>query len=276
MMGISEKEKRQGYFFCGEYDRPYNDNRVVVKIFLLIEEKKYEVGELILGFKKPHNGFGNNTTILDRAWQRWVKFGFYTNATKDQIVAIDPELLKVLELSQIERLEGVEWYRLTWRFLLSEGSSERDPIFILTKDKSNLPSKYKRILEIGEDAYKKEEQDKQEEEKRKNEEEKLCKERIWQENRNFIMRLLYDAFYNKHVDSDDVKRLMEFGLLEPTTDFRGGTQFPGECWFFCYDFFENDERLFGYIGFDKDLALISIDKRLPFEEEVYLLGRKST
>jgi hypothetical protein len=251
------QETRPGVIFTGDVGQ---EHRGYVPVKLFVEGRKKSVGVLqisVLRGPSPEN-------FVDQAFQIWVSEGRFLGTIKN------PTLLTILATAQRERLNNTPWYRLTFRFLRAAGSTNENPRFILTTDKNDLPYHYKHILEIGEEAVQKEEADQEETRHRLAKEEKTSTENLRAEHAPLILTVVKAAIDERSVTTKDVQKLLELGLLKPSTAFRGGAQFPGESLILWYDYTEGKTRHTGYIGFDSKLQLISIDERFPKMNQVYL------
>lgn len=60
------------------------------------------------------------------------------------------------------------------------------------------------------------------------------------------------------------------GLMRPSTVFRTTSLFPGEAYTLWFDFRNDNQDHYGYLGFDKDFKLVSFDIRSPVEQLVDL------
>lgn len=212
-------------------------------------------------------GSGGTEGLLDKAFQRWVTDGLFYKTVKD------PNLLSMLISPQREILEDLPWYRKTFRFLPAEGSTYQNPWFILTTDKSDLSDRYKRILEVGEDIVQRDEAEQEEASKFCAKEERDREKNLRTEHAQLIHAVAKMVIYEKLVPADSIRTVSELGLLKPSTSFRGGALFPGESSILWYDFTEEETRYAGYIGFDSDLQLLSVDERFPKDNRVYLQKR---
>ncbi|MCX6784635.1 MAG: hypothetical protein NTV81_01715 [Candidatus Komeilibacteria bacterium] len=96
---------------------------------------------------------------------------------------------------------------------------------------------------------------------------------LHQQHAELIQSTIENAIINKLVPVDVANQLDTIGLIEATTEFRHVRLFPGECGMLRYEFEKAGERHMGYLGFDENKALISIDERLPAK---HLLYRKGT
>ncbi len=79
-----------------------------------------------------------------------------------------------------------------------------------------------------------------------------------------------NAFANQTVSLEMAHQLVATGLMKPSTERRRYYHFPGEDTFIWYDFTKEGTRHAGYIGFDSDLRLISIDERYPTKNLIYI------
>lgn len=81
------------------------------------------------------------------------------------------------------------------------------------------------------------------------------------------------ALANRTVRLDLVRQLNAAGLLQPSTSFRCSSLFPGEYNILHYKF-DSDEtgKCIGFLGFDKNDLLISIDERYPVDRQLYRHG----
>lgn len=103
---------------------------------------------------------------------------------------------------------------------------------------------------------------------------KLNKQLIFN-NSNLFRSTIEDVLLNRQVDASVVKQLKESGILEPTSDFRRYSHLPGEAYLFHYEFEpeQTDQQgKAGFLGFDDNLELISIDERSPAEKLLYRKG----
>jgi len=101
--------------------------------------------------------------------------------------------------------------------------------------------------------------------------ERKRKEKVRIKNEEFIKEMIRKVIREFTVSSSDVLFLRELGLLESTTDTRRNV-FPGENEIFYYDFWDRDKRFMGYIGFNKEDKLVSIDEILPKMRELSASG----
>jgi hypothetical protein len=235
-----------------------------VKVFLSIGEDKKVVGKIKL---KNFEAMGTNSSLVDKAFQWWVTNGLYVETIKD------PELFAILEVAQKERLGQVVWYLKTWCFIfdrINSPTADGCERFILTTDKSDLPDREKRIIEIGEEAVLREESKKKEDEALAEKKKREAEEETRKQNSQFISATVKAAIKGDVIEVKDVKRLEELGLLEESTSFRSGAAFPGERTMFRYDFSEGEIKYMGFIGFDAEYHLISVDQRFPQEKQIYL------
>lgn len=230
------KETREGTVFTAHVGRL---RRGMVPVRFFVEGQEKPVGTVNL---PSWEGSGNPEGIVDKAFQKWVIDGLFHKTVKD------PGLLSILGSAQRERLEDTPWYQRTFRFLRAGGSTR----FILTTDKNDLPDHSKRIREVGECVVARDE------------------EGARTEHEQLIRAVAKMAINNKVVPADSVRTISQLGLLEPSTSFRGVTQFPGESSVLRYEFTEEGTEYAGYIGFDSDLRLISVDERFPENKQVYL------
>lgn len=254
------KETRQGIIFTARLGKQ-RFGRVSIQLF--IEGQKKPVGTVKV---HPWEGGGGTEGLVDRAFQVWVTEGLFYRTVKD------PSLLSVLTSAQSERLEEVSWYRKVFRFLPAEGSTCENPRFILTTDKSDLPDRYKRILEVGEDVVQREEAEQEEAHMLYAQEGRARDKNLRTEHAQLIRAVARSAISEKLAPADSIRALSELGLLKPSTSFRSGALFPGESSILWYDFTEEGIRFAGYIGFDPDFQLLSVDERFPMENQVYLLA----
>lgn len=253
------QETRQGIIFVGRIIGKQRFGMVSVQLF--IEGLKKPVG--IIKIYRWEGG-GSTEGLVDKAFQKWVINGLFHKTVKN------PSILSVLTETQRERLEGVVWYRKTFRFLPTEDSPHQNPRFILTSDKSDLPDRFKRILEVGEEVVQHEEAEREEARKLRAKEEQDREENLRIEHAELIRTAAKAAINEKSIPADSIKTLSKLGLLTQSTTFRSSVLFPGESVIFGYDFTENEVRYVGYIGFDSDLQLLSVDERLPKDNMVYL------
>ncbi len=91
-----------------------------------------------------------------------------------------------------------------------------------------------------------------------------------QQHVELIRSVAENAITNRTVPPEMVRQLNAVGLLRLSTKFRSSSIFPGEATTLWYDFTEKDTRHAGYIGFDSDLQLLSVDERFPKNNQVYL------
>lgn len=257
-MIIDARIQAQGIFFVGRVGRMLFGMR---RVKLFVEGQKRPVGTIKFS---SLDAFGDNATLVDRAFQQWITDGLFYKTIKD--IA----LLSILEIARRERLEGVEWYRRTHRFLTAEGCTYQNPRFILTTDKSDLPNRYKRILEVGEEFVQREEAEQEEARKLRAKEERDHEENLRTKHAQLIIAVAKAAINEKSVLANDIRMLSELGLLKSSTSFRGGALFPGESSILWYDFTKDETRYTGYIGFDADLKLLSVEERCPRYNKVYL------
>ncbi len=252
------QETREGVIFTARIDKQ-RFGKISVQLFN--KGRKEPVGTVKI---HPWEGSGGTEGLVDKAFQRWITNGLFYKTIKD------PILLSILISAQCERLEDVAWYRRTFRFLPAKGSTYQNPQFILTTDKSDLSDRYKRILEVGEKIVQREEAEQEKTRKLRAKEEQDCEKNLRTEHAQLILAVAKAAINEKSVPVDRIRTLSELGLLKPSTNFRRGAQFPGESSILWYDFTENETRYAGYIGFDSNLQLLSVDERFPRENQVYL------
>ncbi len=253
------EETRPGFIFRTQVGKR---NRIIVPVKLFIRGQSKPVGTVKLEYWR-----GDNIILGDIAFQMWVTEGFFHKTVTD------PNLLSVLVLCQRERRANLVWYRRTFRFVLAEGGTEKNILFILTTDKSDLSDRQKRILEVGEDAVEREEAEREAARKLREKNRRDHKEEMRIKHAQLIRMTVRSAIDSKSVPLDDVKTLDGIGLLRSSTNFRHFELYPGECSVLEYQFAEGETVFSGFIGFDSDLHLISIDERLPTTKTVYL--RKS-
>jgi hypothetical protein len=252
------KEMRQGVVFTAHIS---NKQLGWILFILFIEGQKKPVFVV----KITSGGCDRDgESLMDIVFQNWVTNGKFRETVKD------PAILSMLLTCEQERLEGILWYRKTFRFLPAEGSTRQNPKFILTMDKSDLPDHYKRILEVGEQVVQREEAEREEARKLRAKEKQEREENLRTENAQLIVAVAKAAINGKAVSADSIRKLSELGLLKRSTTFRGGALFPGESFILWYDFTGEKTRFAGWIGFDSDLNLISVDEHLPKENQVYL------
>ena len=206
---------------------------------------------------------------LDISFQKFILKGrFYDTVERMGTRAI-------LERYASEKYAGVNWKELTYRVLSAEKFPEIPSNefaytvdFVITKDKSDIRRNLEQQVE-SERIYA----------KIKEQEEAFQRRLV--ENANLINSYAELAITKKELPARTVwVGLYEKGLLKPSTTFRSTTLFPGEEFLLRYDFTKCDEggltqTYAGFIGFDKNLALISIDERLPVDNTVYIESRPS-
>lgn len=248
------EETRQGFIFTAKVERPTEVDAIVS---LFLEGNDEPIDQITLSL---FDAMANDPVAVDRAFQKWVGGGLFN------YVIEDPALLNALTIDQREIKEGIPWYRKTFRFLRAAGSTTS---FILTSDKSDLPERERRMLELGEETVLQEEAKAREAEGLQRKEELGRKRELRGQYEQIITRLAKSALNKKSTGIDDVRTLSEVGLLEPTTTFRNSLC-PREALIFWYDFVEEGVRYVGYVGFDHGLQLVSIDERLPQPNQVYL------
>lgn len=81
-----------------------------------------------------------------------------------------------------------------------------------------------------------------------------------------------NALTNLTVPLDVVSQLNAVGLLQSSTGFRSSSQFPGEHSVLNYEF-DKEKKYFGFLGFDRNNVLISIDERYPMGRRLYRKGK---
>jgi hypothetical protein len=253
------KETRQGTIFSAHVGRQRFGK---IPVHLFIEGQGKSVGTIKIHL---HEGIGSATRLVDEAFQRWVTDGLFRKTIKDSGF-----LFSALTVAERERREGVLWYRRTYRFLPAKGLTCQNPRFILTADKSDLSDHYRRVLEVGEEVVLREEAEQDKARKLLAEEERGREERLRTEYKKLICETAKAAINEKSVSAGSIRTLSELGLLKPSTAFRGGELFPGESSVLWYDFTEEEVRYAGYIGFDSNLQLLSVDERFPRDNEVYI------
>ena len=138
-----ESEKRDGIIFVGTVRNSLFGDGSTVKLYME-NGGKYPVGKLYIERKNALD------SLVDLAFLKWLTEGLFRKTVKD------PELLEIFETARGERKYGVAWFRRTHRFVPMDLQSG---MFILTTDKSDLSDHYKRVLEIGEEAVRKEEEE---------------------------------------------------------------------------------------------------------------------
>lgn len=257
------QETREGTIFTARAHKDEESGMILVQLFVEGLDEPIDIVEL-----DPDDEPYRSDQHIDAAFQKWITDGLFVQTVED------PNLQEVLLQAQRERLENVPWYRRTFRFLEAAGSTHDNPRFILTADKSDLPDRYKRMLEVGEEAALQEEAERRNTERLRDQAEHERKENLRANNAQLIERIVRMAISEKAIPADSGKTLSEIGLLEPSTTFRGGARFPGETWLLRYDFTEGDKRFSGFIGFDADLKLLSVDERFPKDNQVYLGTRR--
>lgn len=100
-------------------------------------------------------------------------------------------------------------------------------------------------------------------------------EQLRQQHAGLIRSAAENALANRIVPLDVVRQLDVVGLLRPSTTFRSGSLFPGECSILRYEFGETEKHS-GLLGFDENNALLSIDERYPVERQLYREGTVDT
>lgn len=96
-------------------------------------------------------------------------------------------------------------------------------------------------------------------------------EQLHQQHAGLIRSAAENALTNRTVPLDVVHQLDVVGLLRPSTSFRSGSLFPGECSILRYEFDETEKRS-GLLGFDENNVLLSIDERYPVDRQLYRKG----
>ena len=96
------------------------------------------------------------------------------------------------------------------------------------------------------------------------------KERVAQRNlrdtfTDLIAEVANLALDKKNVPIKTVRQLNFLDLLKPSTNFRRCSLFPGEATILFYKLADK----IGFLGFNENLELISIDQRVPFETKQY-------
>ena len=76
------------------------------------------------------------------------------------------------------------------------------------------------------------------------------------------------------VSPELLEKLQKFGLFRPASQYQSLEQFPGVAWRLPYSFVIDGETHAGFLGFDENMNLLSIDKRWPTSEQIYLRSRK--
>jgi hypothetical protein len=256
---LFEKEDRPGIVFMGEIVQ--RGKLRFCKIF--IQGNPRPVARIHITDKML---YGKEENLFDEAFQEWVWRGGFYKTVKD------PTLLSVLATYQKEKLEGVVYYRKTFRFLPARDGS-RELRFVLTTDKSNLGEREKRMLQVGEEQVLREEKearDKEIEEARKKDKRE---KNLRAKNRKRLLSIVKQAIKNQYVAPEDAKFLDKLGLLQETTTFRS-SYYLGEATTFRYDFRESGKEMCGFLGFGEKGELITIDERLPRDRDVYLREKK--
>ncbi|MGD0977308.1 MAG: hypothetical protein ABR875_03380 [Minisyncoccia bacterium] len=256
------KEMRLGVVFTAKVLTEFGS------VFLFVEGQEEPVGEIFISYLVDINPSDLPEQIADNAFQIWVRNNWFLRTVSDA------NLLSMLSIVRDEILGKVEVYRKTFRFLRAEGSTNKNPRFILTTDKSDLPERQRRILEVGEEVVLREEAEQKTARKLKAREEEDCKKNLRKEHTQFILKVTKEAFSKQGVSKEDAKKLFDLGLLERSTTFRSGALFPGEAFTLLYDYTEDGIEQMGFIGFDSNLELISIDGRLPNQGWIYLREQK--
>lgn len=136
-----EAETREGILFFGRIN-PAGYQKRLLELFMDGEKQPVRMVILI------DEDYGSADTRIDLAFQEWVKEGLFWKTVTDE------KNIAILETARQERLDDVEWFKRTHRFVNLEGSRDT---FILTTDKSDLSPRIKRVMEIGEEAVKLEE-----------------------------------------------------------------------------------------------------------------------
>ncbi|MBI2628258.1 MAG: hypothetical protein HYW71_02390 [Candidatus Niyogibacteria bacterium] len=95
-------------------------------------------------------------------------------------------------------------------------------------------------------------------------------EKLRTEHAQLIRTVAKAAINRTPIDSSDIQMLSKLGLLKASTKFRSEILFPDESAILLYNFIENEIIYAGYIGFDINLQLISIDEFFPRKNRVYL------
>ena len=136
-------ERRKGTIFTAHFvDLP--KEVTMVHLFLGELEENQHVGSIELSgcFSEYTSSFTPLTdreSLLDRAFQCWLR-----SDLPDKMIA-NPVLRAGLKAALQERFDGVPWYKLTLRFLPVERSTWKNPCFILTDDKSDIPEQFKHL-----------------------------------------------------------------------------------------------------------------------------------
>lgn len=86
-----------------------------------------------------------------------------------------------------------------------------------------------------------------------------------------VVQMAVDAMENRTCTLNKrlADKLLDSGDLRPSTDFRSTTRFPGEEWVVKYSFTRDGVSHMGYIGFDQELSLLSVDTRYPVDKRYY-------
>jgi hypothetical protein len=88
-----------------------------------------------------------------------------------------------------------------------------------------------------------------------------------------IVSLVLNACQTKvTLDRDLAQKLIEFHLLKESTPYRKSV-YLGEEYVLHYDFSHKREVRTGFLGFDKDFKLITIDERYPIERVVHPVNK---
>lgn len=118
-------------------------------------------------------------------------------------------------------------------------------------------------------------QTQRQEQEETNRQERICEvervEQMRQQHAGLLRSAVENALVKRTVPLDVVSQLDMVGLLQSSTSFRSGSLFPGECSILRYEFDETERRM-GFLGFDENNALLSIDERYPGGQQLYRKG----
>lgn len=90
--------------------------------------------------------------------------------------------------------------------------------------------------------------------------------------KKLIRSVVERALKNRKVSPEATKKCHTTELFEGTSNFRCYVLFPGESMTLRYDFLKKSQRYMGYLGFDDQKTLISVDERAPKKQMFYRKG----
>jgi hypothetical protein len=267
-MNEGKKETRNGYIIVGTVERPKAGSGGYPTVSLALGSTDNELVEdpfWVYSFTDSDESmYDGNQELVDKAFQIFITRGIW----KD--MPLDPTFKDILAVARIERLTNVFWYRRKHRFLPTTNLTKDNLRFIFTDDKSDLGERQRRIVEIGEEAYAQEEAAREARERAEAAAKRQKNDALRTEHAELIKSTALSAIKDHSVPEGTGKKLAELGLLGPSTNFRNGSQFPGEARIILYEFADGELKYTGYLGFDEHYNLLSVDERLPEMKEFYL------